>query len=68
MRTTSAVCAVSKRVGAIAALFTVLTGTAAGQYLRGVNVSQAEWGDPLNEAEVIRQLHGNYSLCHCAHL
>jgi len=60
MRTTSAVCAVSKRVGAIAALFTVLTGTAAGQYFRGVNVSQAEWGDPLNEAEVIDN-YTNYS-------
>ena len=29
-----------------AALFIMATGTAAGQYLRGVNVSQAEWGDP----------------------
>ena len=28
----------------IAALFITVTATAAGQYLRGVNVSQAEWG------------------------
>src|ERR1017187_357016 len=38
--------AVSMRVGAMAALFIIVTGTAAGQYFRGVNVSQAEWGDP----------------------
>src|ERR1022692_708600 len=43
MRTTSAV---SIRAGAIAGLFIIVTGTAAGQYFRGVNVSQAEWGDP----------------------
>jgi len=30
----------------MAALFIIVTGTAAGQYFRGVNVSQAEWGDP----------------------
>jgi endoglucanase len=41
--------AVSMRAGAMAALFIIVTGTAAGQYFRGVNVSQAEWGDPLNE-------------------
>jgi endoglucanase len=46
MRTTSAVCAVSTRAGAVAGLFIIVTGTAAGQYFRGVNVSQAEWGDP----------------------
>src|SRR5580692_10541191 len=38
-----------RTTGAIAALFIIMTGTAAGQYFRGVNVSQAEWGDPLNE-------------------
>src|ERR1039457_1474989 len=38
--------AVSMRVGAMAALLIIVTGTAAGQYFRGVNVSQAEWGDP----------------------
>ena len=54
MRTTSAV---STRVGAIAALFIIVTGTAAGQYFRGVNVSQAEWGDPLNETYGV----GNYT-------
>jgi endoglucanase len=48
MRTTSAVCAVSTRIGAIAALFIIATVTASGQYFRGVNVSQAEWGDPFN--------------------
>jgi len=41
----------------IAALFLFVTGTAAGQYFRGVNVSQAEWGDPLNEAYGV----GNYT-------
>jgi endoglucanase len=30
----------------IVGLFTIVTGTAPAQYLRGVNVSQAEWGDP----------------------
>ena len=45
------------RVGAMAALFIIVTGTAAGQYFRGVNVSQAEWGDPLNETYGI----GNYT-------
>src|ERR1022692_4446865 len=54
MRTTSAV---SIRAGAIAGLFIIVTGTAAGQYFRGVNVSQAEWGDPLNETYGI----GNYT-------
>jgi len=38
------------RAAAIAALSTIVTGTAAGQYLRGVNVSQAEWGDPWSAA------------------
>ena len=47
MRTTSA----------IGGLFMIVTGTAAGQYFRGVNVSQAEWGDPLNENYEI----GNYT-------
>jgi endoglucanase len=46
-----------RTTGAIAALFIIVTGTAAGQYFRGVNVSQAEWGDPLNETEVV----GNYT-------
>ena len=32
------------QAGAIATLFIMVAGTAAGQYLRGVNVSQAEWG------------------------
>jgi endoglucanase len=45
------------RAGAVAALFIIVTGTAAGQYFRGVNVSQAEWGDPLNETYGI----GNYT-------
>jgi endoglucanase len=45
MRTTSAV---SMRAGAIAGLFLIVAGTAAGQYFRGVNVSEAEWGDPYN--------------------
>src|ERR1039457_4844718 len=49
--------AVSMRVGAMAALFIIVTGTAAGRYFRGVNVSQAEWGDPLNETYGI----GNYT-------
>jgi endoglucanase len=40
----------SMRAAAIAALSTIVTGTAAGQYLRGVNVSQAEWGDPWSAA------------------
>jgi|ERR1035441_9576652 endoglucanase len=30
-------------------LFITVTSTAAGQYFRGVNVSEAEWGDPLDE-------------------
>ncbi|MGD0362319.1 MAG: cellulase family glycosylhydrolase [Bryobacteraceae bacterium] len=51
MRTTSALCAISRRAGGIAALIVMIAGTAAGQYLRGVNVSQAEWGDPLNLTE-----------------
>src|SRR5580700_3914738 len=46
-----------RTTGAIAALFIIMTGTAAGQYFRGVNVSQAEWGDPLNETEGV----GNYT-------
>jgi endoglucanase len=37
------------RIGCVAVSVLSLTGAAAGQYLRGVNVSQAEWGDPLNE-------------------
>src|ERR1700683_279891 len=44
MRTSSAV-----SMRAAAALSIIVTGTAAGQsgqYFRGVNVSQAEWGDP----------------------
>jgi len=45
------------RAGAIAALLIILAGTAAGQYFRGVNVSQAEWGDPLNETYGV----GNYT-------
>jgi len=32
----------------IAAACLSLAGDAAGQYLRGVNVSQAEWGDPIS--------------------
>jgi endoglucanase len=32
----------------MAALIILVAGTAAGQYLRGVNVSEAEWGDPFN--------------------
>ncbi len=43
MRTSSAL---SPRAGAVAVLLIAGGGTAAGQYLRGVNVSQAEWGDP----------------------
>src|SRR5579871_2182255 len=39
--------AISMRAGVSAAAFLGLTGLAAGQYLRGVNVSQAEWGDPI---------------------
>ena len=31
-----------------AALFTLVTSAASAQYFRGVNVSQAEWGDPYN--------------------
>jgi endoglucanase len=45
------------RAGAIGALFITVTSTAAGQYFRGVNVSQAEWGDPLNGTYGI----GNYT-------
>ncbi len=41
----------------LAALFIILAATAAAQYFRGVNVSQAEWGDPLNETEMI----GNFT-------
>jgi len=36
------------QAGAIAVLFITVTSTASGQYFRGVNVSQAEWGDPLD--------------------
>jgi len=54
MRTTSAV---SIRAAAFAALFISVNGTAAGQYFRGVNVSQAEWGDPLSETYGV----GNYT-------
>ncbi|HXM46188.1 MAG TPA: cellulase family glycosylhydrolase [Bryobacteraceae bacterium] len=60
MRTTSAVGIVCGRAAWAAALSIVVTGTAAGQsgqYFRGVNVSQAEWGDPLNETYGI----GNYT-------
>src|SRR5579862_6693113 len=32
----------------LAALCAGLTSTAAAQYLRGVNISQAEWGDPIS--------------------
>jgi endoglucanase len=42
------VCTFGWRAGAIAALFITVTSSAAGQYFRGVNVSQAEWGDPWN--------------------
>ena len=49
--------AVFPRAAALAALFIIATGTAAGQYFRGVNVSQAEWGDPLNESYGV----GNYT-------
>ena len=45
------------RVAASAALFIIVTGTAGAQFFRGVNVSQAEWGDPLNETYGI----GNYT-------
>jgi len=38
------------RTGAVAAVFMIAAGTAAGQYFRGVNVSQAEWGDPWSAA------------------
>jgi len=41
----------------MAALFITVTAPAAGQYFRGVNVSQAEWGDPLNETYGV----GNYT-------
>ncbi len=41
MRTTSVV----------AALLLFVTGNAAGQYLRGVNVSEAEWGDPFDRID-----------------
>lgn len=51
MRTTSAVCAVSGQAGLIAALFVFVAGPAAGQYLRGVNVSEAEWGDPFDRRD-----------------
>lgn len=54
MWATSAVC---WRTGAIAALLISVTSTAAGQYFRGVNVSQAEWGDPLNGTYGV----GNYT-------
>lgn len=43
MRTTRVI---PLRAGSLAALLLTITGTAAGQYFRGVNVSQAEWGDP----------------------
>ena len=40
---------VTVRAGAsAAALFLAVTSPMAGQYFRGVNVSQAEWGDPFN--------------------
>jgi len=45
MRTTIVL---SMRAGVLAALLTAVTGVAEGQYMRGVNVSQAEWGDPFN--------------------
>ena len=38
-----------RSISAVFVLFIIVTGTAAGQYFRGVNVSQAEWGDPLDE-------------------
>lgn len=50
MRTTS-VWAVFGRAGIIAALFIFVTSPAAGQYLRGVNVSEAEWGDPFDRTD-----------------
>jgi endoglucanase len=45
------------RTRSAAFLFITVTSTAAGQYFRGVNVSQAEWGDPLNSTYGI----GNYT-------
>jgi len=54
MRTTGGA---STRAGAIAALFVIVAGAAAGQNFRGVNLSQAEWGDPLNQTYGI----GNYT-------
>ncbi len=36
------------RIGLAAALLPGALGMAAGQYLRGVNVSEAEWGDPIS--------------------
>ena len=45
------------RIGYLAAMVLGLSELAAGQYLRGVNVSQAEWGDPLSEVMGI----GNYT-------
>ena len=48
---------IMRTTSAIAALFITVTSTAAGQYFRGVNVSQAEWGDPLSEAYGV----GNYT-------
>lgn len=54
MRTTITL---SMRAGIMAAMLTVVAGTAAGQYRRGVNVSQAEWGDPLNPYSGV----GNYT-------
>jgi len=38
-------------------LFAAFAGASSGQYFRGVNVSQAEWGDPLNETLGV----GNYT-------
>jgi endoglucanase len=40
-----------------ACLFMLVATTASGQYFRGVNVSQAEWGDPLDPTYEI----GNYT-------
>jgi endoglucanase len=45
MRTTKVL---SMRIGLTAAALLGASGIAAGQYMRGVNVSQAEWGDPIS--------------------
>ena len=51
LRTMWIYCAAFMRSALGAALFITVTGAAAGQsYFRGVNVSQAEWGDPFNPA------------------